>query len=379
MAFAFSPGKWVTRFFASLLWSLNLLLFLYTILLYFLLYKLPVQHWTAGMLLITLPVAWAFNIIYVLFWAITRPWRATLSILTLLAGFWLWPRTFAYEPAGRNISGEPTLSIFSYNVMMFDVVSYFPQHKLAPSARQLTRFVCEQTADVLCFQEFYNEPTVPAFNIIDRLTRAGYPYHVTLHLSPTQTESGLLGVALFTKYPILNQGEAPFSESNGLVWADLKIGKDTVRVINVHLHSMGIRVGKVFVQDKIQGVKYETRSILSALRTGFTDRNDQVKIIERYMDESPYPVIVSGDFNETPYSIVYERLRRKLRNAFEDAGRGFGFTLNRAPRYIRIDNQFYDPRLTVLSFETLRDVPYSDHYPILGRFGIKSASEEAAK
>ena len=134
---------------------------------------------------------------------------------------------------------------------------------------------------------------------------------------------------------------------------------------------MGIRVARVFTQDAVAGVKYETRSILSALRTGFTDRRIQIEIVEGYVAQSPYPVIVTGDFNDTPYSIVYERLRRRLRNAFEDAGRGFGFTLNRAPRYIRIDNQFYDPRLTVFSFQTLRDVPFSDHYPILGRYGIK--------
>ena len=371
MAFEFTPGKWIARFFASLLWSLNILLFLYTLLLYWLLYYLPVQHWTAGMLLITLPVAWAFNIIYAIFWGLGRSWRAILSIIILLAGFWLWPRTFAYEPSGRNISGQPTLSIFSYNVSTFDAVSYFPDKKLPPMSQQITRFVCRQTADVLCFQEFYNEPTLPVFNIIARLSRAGYPYHITLHQSPAKTEVGLLGVALFSRYPILNQGEEPFKDFNGLVWADLKIGQDTVRVINVHLQSMGIRVRKVFVQDKLAGVKYETRSILSALHTGFTDRDEQVKVVEKYVDQSPYPVIVTGDFNETPYSIVYERLRRKLRNAFEDAGRGFGFTLNRAPTYVRIDNQFYDPRLTVLSFETFRDVPFSDHFPIQGRFGIK--------
>lgn len=371
MAFAFTPGKWVTRFFASLLWSLNLLLFLYTVLLYFLLYKLPIQHWTAGMLLITLPVAWAVNIIYAVFWAISRSWRATLSAITLLAGFWLWPRTFAYEPAGRNITGRPTLRIFSYNVTMFDAVSYFPSRKLAPSSQQLARFVCKQTADVLCLQEFYNEPTVPVFNMIERLQQVGYRYHATLKSGSSKGETGLVGVALFSRYPILAQGDTAFTESNGLVWADLNMGKDTVRVIDVHLQSMGIRVRKVFVQDGLEGVKYETRSILSALRTGFTDRDEQVKVLERYIAESPYPVIVSGDFNETPYSIVYERLRRRLRNAFEDAGRGFGFTLNRAPKYIRIDNQFYDSRLTVLSFETLRDVPYSDHFPIQGRFGIK--------
>lgn len=371
MEIKFTPGLWVTRFFASLFWSLNLLLFLYTSLLYYLLHWLPVQHWVVGLLLITLPIAWAFNVAFVIFWGVGRSWRATLSLVTLLAGCWLWPRTFAYEPIGRNIEGQPTVSIFSYNVMTFDAVSYFRDKKLSASSQGMTRFVCRQTADILCFQEFYNEPTLPAFNIIERLKQAGYGYHVTLHPARSQGETGLIGVALFSKYPVLKQGEAVFKDFNGLVWADIKIGRDTVRIFNVHLQSMGIRVTKVFAQDKLSGVKYETRSIVSALRMGFTDRRMQVEIIEDYVTKSPYPVIITGDFNDTPYSVVYERLRKRLHNAFEDAGRGFGFTLNRAPQYVRIDNQFYGPRLTVLSFQTLRDVAFSDHYPILGRFGIK--------
>lgn len=371
MDFKFTPGQWITRFFASIFWSLNLLLFLYTSLLYYLLHWLPIQHWIAGLLLITLPIAWAFNVAFIIFWGVGRSWRSMLSVVTLLAGFWLWPRTFAYEPTGRNITGEPTVSIFSYNVMTFDAVGYFRDKKLSANSQGITRFVCRQTADVLCFQEFYNEPTLPAYNIIERLTLAGYPHHVTLHPARAPGETGLIGVALFSRYPILQQGETIFKDFNGMVWADVKIGRDTVRIINVHLQSMGIRVTKVFTQDKLSGVKYETRSIVSALRMGFTDRREQVGIIEDFVAQSPHPVIITGDFNDTPYSIVYERLRKRLRNAFEDAGRGFGFTLNRAPQYVRIDNQFYDPRLTALSFETLRDVPFSDHYPIQGRFGIK--------
>ncbi|MBC8153784.1 MAG: endonuclease/exonuclease/phosphatase family protein [Bacteroidetes bacterium] len=379
MTIEFTPGKWISWFFASLFWSLNILLVLYTCLLYYLLHWLPVQHWTAGLLLITLPLAWAVNLAFILFWIVGQSWRAVLSLVILLTGFWLWPRTFAYEPVGRNVDGQPTVSIFSYNVMTFDAVNYFPQKKLSATAQAVTRYVCRQTADILCFQEFYNEPTLPAFNIIERLGRVGYPYYVTLHPSSTKGETGLLGVALFSRYPILRQGEVIFKEFNGMVWADVKVGRDTVRIINTHLQSMGIRVTRVFTEDEIEGVKYETRSILNALRTGFTDRRVQVQSIEDYINQSPYPVIVTGDFNDTPYSIVYERLRRRLRNAFEDAGRGFGFTLNRAPSFVRIDNQFYDPRLTAFSFETLRDVPFSDHFPILGRFGIKQPTQEAAE
>ena len=128
---------------------------------------------------------------------------------------------------------------------------------------------------------------------------------------------------------------------------------------------------RVLRQDKIKGVQHETRGVLSALRNGFIDRNEEVRKVEECIRQSPYPVLVTGDHNDTPYSVVYERMRRTLPNSFEDAGHGFGFTYNRLPGFIRIDNQFHDPRLPVLDFKTLNDIDYSDHYPIAGTYLIK--------
>jgi endonuclease/exonuclease/phosphatase (EEP) superfamily protein YafD len=175
-------------------------------------------------------------------------------------------------------------------------------------------------------------------------------------------------VATFSRHPIIDEGRHVFSSFNGMVWTDINLGDDTIRVINVHLQSMGIRVRRVLEKDEMSEVKAETRSVLGALKAGFKARQAEVHLVEEQIDQSPYPVVVTGDFNDTPYSVVYERLRRRLPNAFEDAGHGFGFTLNRAPRTIRIDNQFYDPRLQVLDFETHRDQPHSDHYPVEGKY-----------
>jgi endonuclease/exonuclease/phosphatase (EEP) superfamily protein YafD len=161
-----------------------------------------------------------------------------------------------------------------------------------------------------------------------------------------------------------------FSSFNGMVWTDVKVGTDTIRVINVHLQSMGIRVRRVLTKKEMADVKAETRTVLGALKGGFTARKREIRIVEAQIDQSPYPVIVTGDFNDTPYSVVYQRLHRRLPNAFEKAGHGFGFTLNRAPRTIRIDNQFYDPRFQVIDFLTHRNLTYSDHFPIEGRYTL---------
>lgn len=327
--------------------------------------------------MITLPVAWVFNTLFVVAWLIARPWRSLLSVLVLAAGFWLLPRTYARNSPdivpGQEAFGEAGkrhLKVLSYNVLEFNLVDFLGHGNRSVKVQRMTDWVIKADADVKCFQEFYDSPKYPIFRMIDRLHGLGYPY--SAWLKQGNIDVGYKGVATFSRFPIIRSGQETFSRGgfNGLVWTDIALATDTVRVINVHLHSMGIRVGNVVKQDELVEVKQETKGVLIALRDGFAERQREVRLLENYIAFSPYPVVVTGDFNETPYSVVYERMRRKLRNSFEDAGRGFGFTYNKPPGYIRIDNQFYSPPLRPLNFETLTSVTYSDHYPILGTYSF---------
>lgn len=365
----FSFSRLTARFFRSLFWSINLLLALYTLLVYYLIYGLPIEHWSASMLMISLPVAWALNLIYLIFWLFVRSWRSVLSIVVMLAGCWLWPRTWTWHQPQSPAASQPTLSMLSYNVMGFNIEHNNTRD--SGSIVRMTNWVVDVKADIKCFQEFQHTREWPVLRMVDRLKAAGYSYTVLLKDDYQYYASRIIGAAIFSRYPIIRSGRKSFGmEMNGLVWADIRVGADTLRIINVHLRSMGIRVGRVLRQDEMAGVRHETRDILGALKNGFTDRQQQVRIVEQYVAESPYPVIVTGDFNETPYSVVYGRMRHRLRNAFEDAGRGFSFTLNRMPRFVRIDNQFYDPHLTILNFQTISGMRYSDHFPILGTYAL---------
>ncbi|GAA4448241.1 endonuclease/exonuclease/phosphatase family protein [Nibrella saemangeumensis] len=364
-------GGLLGTFFSSLVWSLNLLLFLYTLLLYYLLYKLPIEHWSAGLLLITMPVAWIFNIGFILFWLVGRSWRALLSTVALLAGFMFWQRTLVYNAPETPDPGQAVLKVLSFNTTGFDSNDYWKRRRLTSKARQVITWSVEQEAPIKCFQEFYSNDDIPGYRVTQRLRNAGYSYYASLPPKDSSRNDPVTGVAIFSRYPIIKHGGESFHHLNGILWADIKAGNGTIRIINVHLHSMGIRVRKVLTQKEMAGVKEETKDILSSLKEGFVERRKQVRIIEKYISQSPYPVLVLGDFNETPYSVVYERLRRRLRNAYEDGGRGFQFTLNRAPRFIRIDNQFYSSGLKVLDFITYRDIPYSDHFPIMATYRIQ--------
>lgn len=371
----FSVRQLLRSFFRSLFWSLNVLLVLYTLLIYWLLYDLPIQHWSASMFMITLPVAWLFNLIYVVIWLVSNRWRSVLSALTLVAGFWLWPRTVVFNTPQSLPPNQKSVQILSYNVAGFNSEDFYKVPSKPRRSQLLTNWVVQHDAGIKCFQEFYNSQRHPTLNMTKRLRETGYIHEAVLYPNYLQTPDYIVGVAIFSKHPIIDQGREVFGNQghNGIVWADIAVRSDTIRIINVHLESMGIRVRRVLSQQEMSGVRSETRGILAQLREGFIERGGQIRRVEKYLTSSPYPVIVTGDFNDTPYSVTYGRLRNRLNNAFEDAGQGFGFSLNRAPKLLRIDNQFYNAnRLTALQFQTFRDIPYSDHFPILGEFVVMS-------
>lgn len=365
----FYMGSAVGRFVSSLLWSLNTVLALFTLLVYYLCIELPTEHWFAGVLMISLPVAWVFTIVFLVFWLVVRPWRALLPLMTLMMGFPLWPRTFAWNTP-QTPEGQPTLQVLSYNVACFQNYRYVGGGH-PDDADRMIRWVMDMPADVKCFQEYINHDTSRVFRVTRRMARAGYPYYALLEQKKLRYGEGFVGVAVFSRLPIIARGQEVFDGFNGMVWADVRTGSDTVRIITVHLESMGIRVGGLLDREErnVEDLKKNTRGILKKLQSGFTNRRDQIRQVEEYVRKSPHPVIVCGDFNDTPYSVAYGRMRAVLNNAFEDAGRGFDFSYNQPPGFIRIDHQFYDARrMRAIDFQTRRDIGFSDHYPIVGTY-----------
>jgi endonuclease/exonuclease/phosphatase (EEP) superfamily protein YafD len=76
---------------------------------------------------------------------------------------------------------------------------------------------------------------------------------------------------------------------------------------------------------------------------------------------------VAGDFNDTPISYTYRKMRRGLNDAFVEAGYGAGFTYKGKYPPNRIDYVLYTDELECVDFDIVK-VRYSDHYPIITYF-----------
>jgi endonuclease/exonuclease/phosphatase family metal-dependent hydrolase len=234
---------------------------------------------------------------------------------------------------------------------------------------RLSNSIDTLSADLKCFQELYTNAGDSQINMLKRLkVKNKYSAFMQKKIF-NENYSGTVGLAIFSKYPILDTEEILWlPNNNGILRADIKIGKDTLRIFNVQLKSMGIRVKKVIEADENERAE-QTKNVLHLLKKGFEDRSIQVNKIEELVSKSPYPVVVCGDFNELPYGYAYGRIRKQLSNSFEQVGKGFGFTYNRILSFLRIDNQFYSDRsIKVNAFYTYKDIPWSDHFPIKGEY-----------
>src|SRR5690606_11378241 len=237
--------------------------------------------------------------------------------------------------------------------------------------KNAVQWVKDHPSDIKCLQEFLQHYTTPAHNAIKELGDNG-TYEYYYHMIDGNPQKRYYGWAIFSKHRIINEGLVfDNKRNNGAMFIDIKVENDTIRVYNTHLESMSIHATRL---GDMEGIKKNYRSTLGKLKNGIQMRASQVKILSEHIKNSPYPVILAGDFNDVPYSYTYFTLKSILLNDFEEAGRGFGFTYNKVLFFLRIDNIFYDEAFEIRQFKTHREVDYSDHYPISAVFKLDRIS-----
>lgn len=336
--------------------------FLVSIALFFSVYISPEYFPYVGIITLTIPLLLVINAFLFFSLLLSKRKLVILPLIALILGWKFVGVTVQIRPIPENPEG---LSVLSYNVHMF---SYSKNGQdRATVGQNLIKWLKDNPSDIKCYQEFYQDVTTPSRNTIKQLgTEEGYHHSYQIIQGNPRRQS--YGMAIFSRYPIINEGLVFDSRSsNGIIFADIKVEKDTIRIYNAHLESMNIPSEQL---NNIDGIKDNYKKTLGRLKRGQVARASQLEVLLEHMENSPYSNILVGDFNDVPYSYNYFTLRSKMKNAFENAGRGFGFTYNKVLFFLRIDNIFYDENLDIQHFKTHREVDYSDHYPISAVFKI---------
>lgn len=183
------------------------------------------------------------------------------------------------------------------------------------------------------------------------------------------------GTSIFSMHPIVNKGEIALGgEVNACIWADIKLADDTIRVYNIHLRSnqISMTTEKVLEDADLQTKKtwLGVRKILSNYKNSTIVRVRQSKLIKEHIDKSPHMTIVCGDFNDTPLSYAYNTLSNGMKDSFNKAGNGIGFTYAGLIPTLRIDYILSDDRLDIIEHKVYKG-EYSDHYPISARIVLQ--------
>jgi endonuclease/exonuclease/phosphatase family metal-dependent hydrolase len=338
-----------------ILLGLNLAAVLTLFVAYLSVFVSPEKWWMPSFFGLAYPVLLSINLFFVLFWLILRPRFLWISLAAILLGWGMLTRFVQVK--GKSVENAD-IKVLSYNVKHFYGDGNTSQKEVADEIKE---FLKAQQPDIICLQEVRLRKN-SIFNLGQTVEEFDFINHYQFARSSTT-----FGSVTLTRYPIVNMGEIRFDDSRNIsIYTDVLIDSDTVRIFNIHLQSYQFDLRRYsFIESGVDNEEdlSDMRDMGSRFKRGFQQRAGQVNKIREYIDESPYHVIVCGDFNDTPASYSYQQIRKGLKDAFIRSGRGVGRTyIGKLPSF-RIDFIFHSSGFESYNFKTY-DYRNSDHLPI---------------
>lgn len=333
----------------------------------------PRERWWMGLAGLAFLPMLGVTLFFFVFWIIVRIRFALVPLVGLIVAFPAIQNAVSFNVFKAKARSEThDLRVMTYNVRNFDLYNW---HGEAETRRKMMSLITDERPDVACFQEFYFQDKGSFDNVALLSKTSGFKYH-HVHVTNTVGQSQHWGIATFTKYPIVGKGEVafPMKTNNTCIYTDIDFDGRIIRVYNLHLQSIYLtRKDYAYIEDfqsdrnKIN--QDANQRIIVKLRKAFQRRAEQVKLITKHIEESPYPVLVCGDFNDTPVSYTYNAFSEKLHDTFKEKGWGMAPTYAGLIPLLRIDYLFHDDRLDALAYRTNRQ-NYSDHYPVVAEFNF---------
>ncbi|MCG2611168.1 endonuclease/exonuclease/phosphatase family protein [Flavobacterium sp. SM15] len=328
----------------------NIVLAVLTFVAYLLPFLAPKMFPFLSVLTLVLPLMLILNILFLCFWLIQLKRQAFLSAVVFLIGITFFNKFYKFS--GKDLIKEDNdFTVMSYNVRLFNVFEWMSKQNIP---EDIIDFVGSQDPDILCIQEYSSSANI-------KLEAYKYKYILI------QGDNIRTGQAIFSKFPIVNRGEIEFPNSdNNVIFADIKKKRDTIRVYSIHLQSTKISPD---IHEDIDEAK--SKKIFRRMSEAFAEQQIQSELIKEHKTECNYPKIICGDMNNSAFSYVYRNIKGNMKDAFEEAGEGFGKTYDYEFYPARIDYILLDKQFDVKSFKTFDKFVNSDHFPIVTRISLK--------
>lgn len=334
----------------------------------------PENFWFVAFFGLAYPILVFINFLFIIYWAIQLKKRAIYSLIVILSGWMILHRFMQFNISSGSEASKKAIKIMSYNVKVFDLYNW--SHNKETRAN-IFGLITDESPEIACFQEYFHRDS-SEFSNTDSLKKINHWSYAHIEFTKTVKRIHHWGIATFSKYPIVNEGKVNFgyTGNNICIFSDIKIGKDTIRVYNMHLQSIAFSKDDYKYAENIQkDIETEediehSKNILRRLKRAFIKRAKQADLIAESISKSPYPTIVCGDFNDTPSSYSYSTISGKLTDSFIESGNGFGKSYVGAFPSFRIDYILHDDTFKSFEFRTIRE-ELSDHFPVVTYLQMK--------
>lgn len=316
----------------------------------------PAGNTARAMLVYILPLLIASNAAMMVYWLIRRMWiLSAIPVLTIL--FCIPYIGTLYQLRGLPADGDAHsgIKIATYNVAAFN------RETSGFMAQDILSEMKKQRVDVLCMQE-YSDASGDKKNSDNY--KEYFPYMAM----------GNHDMVIYSRYPIKGNKNIPFEESNNsAMWVDIDVNGRQIRVMNVHLETTGFnRTLHKAAKLQMQGKQIESNSLIKAIYNNYTlgmiIRAGQAVTVANEKRNSPIPTVVCGDFNDIPYSYVYNVMLGDMVDGFKECGSGLMNTY-RGKKAVRIDYIFHDKELKGITYYK-QNLTYSDHNPVFMKIAL---------
>ena len=322
----------------------------------------PAGHPCMALLGLGLPLLLIACLLASAAWGVARKQWALIPVIAIACSWGYLSATFQIPWFHSEKETRHRLKVATYNVHNFgkEITGY--------SCKEIARLMREEGMDVLCLQEMGGNRNFPTDSIV-RTFRQVWEYAYF----PACDTARNLPIAVFSRYPIFGQRFIPHPGSyNSSMVCDLLVGMDTIRLLNNHLQTTSVNLYRDSIQHPIhEESRIEAmKQLLFSLKDNFQRRARQADRIRSEIEKSPYPVIVCGDFNDTPASYTYHRIKGDLIDGFIESGSGYQYTFRQLKRLWRIDYIFHSKDFKGTECYS-PDLPYSDHTMVVWKGKMK--------
>jgi len=338
--------------FNKVIFAFNIVITVLTFVAYVLPFLAPKMFPLLSVLTLILPLFLILNALFFIYWLLQLKRQVILSGFILLVGITFINKFYKFSSSDIEPT-EKDFTVMSYNVRLFNLFDWIDNKDVGNT---ILSFINEQNPDILCIQE-YSENAKVDLRV--------YKYKA-IFMEGKQIKTGQ---AIFSKFPIFNQGNFKIpAAGNNIIYADIKRGKDTIRVYNIHLQSIKISPDVNEISEHVDSINQnKSQQVFNRISDAFKKQEQQAEILVNHKNDCKYRVIICGDMNNSPFSYVYRNIKSDLNDCFEQAGNGFGQTYKFKYYPARIDYIFADKKIKVKSFQNFPQFMNSDHYPILTR------------